>query len=173
MFNVNLILGSVAALVVFGLGLGAGYKWESGRVAELEKQLSLIEMTAKNAEAKLKRSQQDIDAKLAEKDAEYKQKMDALQQSADAKHKQLEEAIAGKDQRIADLKNQMGPLNANLKALREQQKNAPASDQATLQSKIDQLVEERKALKQQTRGENCVTIPVPKQYINALNGVKS
>jgi hypothetical protein len=42
-----------------------------------------------------------------------------------------------------------------------------------LQTQIDQLIDQRKALKDEFRGEKCMEFPVPKQIIDALNGVKS
>jgi hypothetical protein len=173
MYNIRLIIGAVAAAVVFGLGAAAGYRWESGKVEALKGELKTIQLTAQTAEQKLQSAQQEINAKLAEKDTEYKQKMDALAQEEAGKRQALQTAIAEGTKRETALKTQMGSLNAKLRDAREQQKNAPPEEKAALQAKIDELLKERSAAKQEFRGEKCLGFPVPKAVIDALNGVKS
>jgi hypothetical protein len=173
MYNIRVIIASVAAVATFGLGFFGGYRFEAGKVAELKEQLQTIRITAKAAEDKLQGVQQELNTKLAEKDAEYKQKMDALAQEEASKRQALQTAINEGAKRETALKTQMGSLNAKLREVREQQKNAPPDQQAALQSQIDQLQEERKALKQQFRAEKCMELPVPKAIIDALNGVRS
>jgi len=173
MFNLNLIIGAVVAAAVFGVGMFSGYKIEAAKVERLETELKRQEDVSKKATASLASAQQEIDQKLAQKDVEFKQKMDALQQDADAKRKNLEIAMAESSKRMGEMKNSMGALNAKLKEAREQLKNAAPGDQAALQSQIDILEAERKDLKSEFRGEACKDFPVPKQIIDALNGVKS
>ena len=173
MYNLRLIFGAVAGVVVFGLGLGAGYKWEHGKVAELQAQLDTYRTTAKAAQDKVASAQQEIDVKLKEKEAEYTQKVSTIQQDEAAKREALQKALAEGNSRMTALKNQMGSLNAKLKDLRAQQQSAAPADQAALQTQIDELLEQRKATKETFRGETCTDIPVPKSIIDALNGVKS
>lgn len=173
MYNIRLIIGAVAAAVVFALGAAAGYRWQAGKVEALKSEINTIQLTAKAAEQKLQSTQQGLDAKLAEKDTEYKHKMDALAQEEADKRQALQTAVAEGTKREAALKTQMGSLNATLREARAQQRSAPPDQQDALQAQIDQLQEERKALKQQFRGEKCLELPVPRPIIDALNGVKS
>jgi len=173
MYDIRLIIGAVAIMAAFGFGFFGGYKLEAGKVAELAAQLEIYRAAAKAADAKLSSTQQEIDAKLAAKDAEFTKKVAAIQQEEADKRQALQKALAEGTTRVAAMKTEMGSLNAKLRDVREQQKNAPAADQAALQAQVEQLTKERKALKDQFRGETCKQFPVPKEIVDSLNGVKS
>src|SRR5437667_7099817 len=89
--NLKLILGGALAVVIFG----AGYSFGARKVAALEAQIQAIKSASDDAEAKRKKSQEDIDKMLKDKEAEYAKQAQQLKARADQKAKDLAAALAG------------------------------------------------------------------------------
>jgi SMC interacting uncharacterized protein involved in chromosome segregation len=174
MFNIQIIIATVVAVGAFGFGLFTGYKIEAGKVAKLEGELHHIEDTAKAANDKLVATQTAMDAKLAEQTAAYQRDVEKLEQDEAAKHISLQQAIAGKDQRIAAIEAQRKELAAKLTAAQDRlNKAATPEEKEKAKADLDILTNTGVALELKESGEKCMDAPIPKEVIDSLNKVSS
>ena len=170
--NLKFILGTVAALVVLGLGLYIGYHFGARKVENLENQIKAIQAASNEAEAKLKKTQDEMDKTLKDKEAEFAKQAQQLKTEADQRAKDLTAALGGANARIKSLQGRMASIVASMDAKRAQlaseMSTASAADRKRLQDQIDALEQDKKAVIAKVLGNECLTAAVPEEVIRPL-----
>src|SRR5712691_11691736 len=106
--NLKLILGGALAVAMFA----AGYSLGARKVDALEAQIKTIKGESDYAETKRKKSQEDLDRMLKDKEAEYAKQARQLKAQAEQRAKDMAAALAGAHSRIASLQAQASGLDA-------------------------------------------------------------
>jgi len=170
--NLKFILGTVAALVVLGLGLYIGYHFGERKVENLENQIKAIQAASNEAETKLKKTQDEMDKTLKDKEAEFAKQAQQLKTEADQRAKDLTAALGGANARIKSLQGRMASIVASMDAKRAQlaseMSTASAADRKRLQDQIDALEQEKKAVMAKVLGNECLGAVVPEEVIRPL-----
>jgi chromosome segregation ATPase len=168
MLDLKLIIGAVVTAAVFGFGLATGWHFGSRKVASLESQIKDFENAGREAQAQLKKTQDDLNAKMAQQANDYKTQADKLQQEAATRQSELQVALAGKDKRIADIEAKRKALNADLAAAQEQLKNATPDQRANVEKKIQDIAQAQVSLTGQETSESCLAARVPVDVLKKL-----
>jgi chromosome segregation ATPase len=162
--NLKLILGTAAAIVVFGLGYSLGAR----KVANLEAQIDSIKSAASDSQAKLKKSEEDIAKTLKDKEAEYAKQARQLKTEADQKAKDLAAALAGANGRIKSLQAQANSFDAQRAQLALDRDAASPAGRKKLQDEIDAVDQKKKAVMAKALANECLAASVPEEVVGPL-----
>jgi len=162
--NLKLILGGALAMLMFG----GGYSLGARKVDALEAQIESIKNAGNEAEAKLKKSQEDIAKTLKDKEAEYAKQAQQLKTAADQRTKDLAAALAGATGRIATLQAQVSSVDARRTQLVAELSAASEAEKKKLKDQIATLDQEKKALVAKVDANECLALAVPAVVIGPL-----
>lgn len=97
--NLKVILGTVVAVVLFGVG----YSFGAHRVDSLKEQIKKLENEANDAKAQLKKTQDEVATTLAAQAAEYAKQAQQLKIEAAQQKKRMDAALSEANNRIKSL----------------------------------------------------------------------
>jgi uncharacterized protein (DUF3084 family) len=153
-----------AAAAVFGAGYMVGHR----EVEALKAQIQAIKSEGEDAEARRKKSQEEIARVLREKDAEFAKQAQQLQADADRKAKDLAVALADANNRVKSLKAQLSSMDAKRAQLVAERDSASAAEREKLQERIDTLDREKQVLIARVDANECLALAVPEAVIEPL-----
>ena len=164
----------LAAVLSLAGGTYLGYELAVGRAIKAETSLELLKASAKNLQKEADSKAKAFEESLAKVQADskavlagyakdmttYKDAQVQLVAQKDAKIKTLQGSISLKEQDLASLKTRLASAVSD-------KERAELQASITLQEKA--LLEER--LRKQ--GLECLTVPVPQEYLDNLNKLKT
>jgi chromosome segregation ATPase len=162
--NLKLILIGVLAAALFA----AGYALGARKVAALETQIESIKTSGKEAEAKQRTAQEEIDKTLKDKEAAFAKQAQQLKAEADQKAKALAAALAGADTRIKSLQGQLAGIQTQRARLEAQLGSASTAEKSEIQGRIDALDKDQRALVAKVDANQCLALAVPEAVIGSL-----
>ena len=166
--NLKWFFGAGLAALLFAGGYGLGGR----KVAALESQIREIKLAGDDAEAKRKKNEEEIARILKDKEAEYARQSQLLKAQADQRAKDLTNALAGANSRIATLQGQVHEVEARRATLVAERDAASAQERKKYQDQIDALERDRKELLAKVDANECLALQVPDQVIESLAGKK-
>lgn len=162
----------ISILITLFTGGFIGWKIGSADVTKYKAQIELIQTQASLAKDRFEKDKAELERKTLEVQAEAKTKIEAVQSSLRNYEATSAQLSARKDTEIKTLKSLISKGKLEIAELESAVNSADSSAERTaLEAEVTRLKTLLQNQENRAKGLECLTVPVPEEYLNNLNSI--
>lgn len=168
----TLQIGLIIALISFFTGGFLGYKVELSRAIKAESALTRLQETAYLAQKHYEREQELLKGQVAQAQEQGKKDLEISAKNLETFKEQQTKNLSKKDLEIANLRRLVSGRETELGKLRVDLALATnEAEKAKIQAEIEAQEKALELAKLRQTGLECLTIPIPEEYVSNLNAL--